>query len=225
MSNVVLTEDSRQGLINAYPRARDRIVTIANWYDEEIVSGRLYNLNSKRIISVGRADPVKGYDMMIQVAKIIRSELPDWKWDIWGDFSNTYGNEIMQTVRREGVDDFIVFRGTTNSIEAILNDYAIFVLTSYHEGFPMVLLEARANRLPMVSFNCRSGPDQIIDDGINGILTEPENIQQLSAAIITLAKDDNRRKRYSDQCLDGLNKYHKDHIIRQWNKILEGGGS
>jgi glycosyltransferase involved in cell wall biosynthesis len=95
------------------------------------------------------------------------------------------------------------------------------VLTSKFEGFPNALCEAMANGCACISYDCPTGPSELIDDGVNGILVEPENTGAFAAALSALMKDDVRMNRLSAEAVKITRLLDEDKIMDQWEKLLD----
>lgn len=217
---VVLTDSCRAGYENKYYVSSKRLEVIPNWIEAELYRSPQYNLENKRIITVGRADPVKGYEKLIQVARIVRPFLDGWKWHIWGDFTGKYGTEIIEKVREEDLDNFICFMGTTENMYEKYRNYSLYVMTSLYEGLPMVLLEAKANKLPIISFDCLTGPSEIVRDKIDGELIPNGNAKKMAQRIISLIKNHEKMIQYSNEADGNLDKFSLETILHQWNQLL-----
>ena len=85
----------------------------------------------------------------------------------------------------------------------------------------MVLLEAKANGLPLVSFDIETGPDEIIRDGVNGFLIPPYDTEIMAERICQLIENNDLRKRFSDNAKLDLEKFSSDRIIEQWNDLIK----
>lgn len=139
------------------------------------------SLSSKTIIAIGRLTYQKGFDLLIEAwAKVARNNI-DWKLIIVGNG----GNEEMlkEQARKLGVWNSIDFVPETKNIEFYYAKSSFYCLSSRFEGLPMVLLEAQSYGLPIISFDCDTGPSEIIEHNINGYIVENGNIEELQCAL------------------------------------------
>lgn len=109
----------------------------------------------------------------------------------------------------------------TDHIKEKYQEASIYVLSSRYEGFPLVLLETQAMSLPIVSFDCKTGPNEIVREGYNGFLVEPENTKKLAERILTLINDGELREQMSRNAFEESKKYKIDNIVNQWIDLFE----
>ena len=190
---------------------------VPNWVEKKDGIKR-YNEDSHIIISIGRADPVKGFDRLIEIARLVQNEA--WQWQIWGDFDNTYGKELAKIISSKGLSNFVRLMGVTNAVQDVYRKSSFLVLTSYYEGLPMVLLEAKQNDVPLISFDIKTGPNEIITDGINGYLVQDHDIEGMVEKIKDLMNNKEKRVYFSQNSYIGLEKFDKDTILEQWMNML-----
>ena len=217
---IALTEKNKAEFQKKYWTRKNKVLVIPNWIEGIENEAPHYNPESKTIVSVGRADAVKGFDRLVEVASIIEKNHNDWEWQIWGDFETSHGKEIAQLIQKKGLDDFIKIKGTTDRMNCIYNNAAMIVLTSYYEGLPMVLIEAKANRLPAISFDIETGPSEIIEDGVNGYLINNNNVDDMANKIITLMDNKEKRIEFSKNTHLGIEKYAKERLVQEWVNML-----
>lgn len=218
---VVLTESCKQGYIEKYKISPEKIVVIPNWIEKKTYTNKNYRPCNKKIITVGRADPVKGFDTLIRVAQIVRPHLNDWEWHVWGDFSNNYGKKIIEQSISFGLEDFLFFKGQINNLYEKYSDYSIYVMTSLFEGLPMALLEAKANKLPIIAFNCMTGPGEIVQDNLDGFLIPPGDMQKMADTIVSLANNQLELEKFSNNTSKNLSKFSLETIKKQWEELFE----
>lgn len=217
---VTLTNQDRQAYISHYHLPQTRVRCIYNWMEDALRQDRApYNKDSKRIITVGRFDPQKGYDLLITAAKTVFQKHPDWQWDIYGD--GELFQEMETAILENHLEENLHLMGATRSVYEKYKNYAFYVMTSRLEGLPMVLLEAKAKGLPIISFNCLTGPAEIINDGVDGYLVPPENVESLATRICEMIEDPAQRERFSDHAADNTDFFEKDRIVQQWKDLID----
>ena len=95
-----------------------------------------------------------------------------------------------------------------------------YVLSSQHEGFGMVLIEAMSCGTPCLAYNCDYGPREIIDDGITGLLVEDGNIEQLAQKMLWMIEHSEERIRMGERARETIKKYDINTIMQNWVKLL-----
>ena len=127
-------------------------------------------LTEKRVVTIARYSHEKGIDLLLQAWSRVEKQYPDWRLDVYGDGDT---KPYCQQMSMLGIDGSrCALNKRTNDVESVYCQSSIFVLSSRFEGFGMVLLEAMACGLPVVSFNCPWGPQSIISDGDDGLLVK-----------------------------------------------------
>ena len=142
---------------------------------------------------MGRLAPQKGFDLLIDAFSRVAGRHPQWSLQILGEGPDRPALERLIDVK--GLAGRVVLAGWEPDPSAVLQQGDLFVLSSRFEGFPNALLEAMACGLPSVSFNCQSGPAEIIRDQIDGILVPPEDVPGLADAIDRALTDEALRRR------------------------------
>ncbi len=213
---VVLTEkDLNLYKLNFNPRAE--LVHIYNPTEKNSFKYD-YDMSSKKILSVGRLSYQKGFDMLVDVASKIFDKHKDWEWHIYGDGEDR--EKINQLIIDKNLQNNVKLMGRTDKMKELYNEYAMYVMTSRYEGFAMVNIEAHYAKLPIVSFNCDCGPDEIIQDGINGYLVECFDIDKMADRINYLIENKEVRKKMSDNTMLDKEKLQMENVIKEWKKIL-----
>lgn len=177
------------------------------------------SLKSKRVVSIGRYSYEKGYDLLLKAWAIVERQIPEWNLDIIGmGNSEPYrkmASDIGLNVDRCHILDWV------NDVQSVYQNSSVFVLSSRYEGFGLVLLEAMAHGVPVVSFACPNGPLELICDGENGLLASPEDIESLAEKMILLINNADLRHKLSQNGLQKSQQYSIDVIADRWKKLFD----
>ena len=216
---VTLTERDKRNFINKFKINENKVQNIPNWYENIHNDNSEYKIDSKKIITVGRLEKVKGHDLLIKVAKKVQEKHPNWSWDIYGDGSCK--NEISNNIIKNNLQNFVKLKGNCTNLNRIYNEYAMFVLTSYYEGIPLVLLEAQEAKLPVISFDCPTGPAEIIENEKNGFLIPAYDIDKMVIKICELIEKPEERIEFSKKTKINFQKFEKNLIVKEWIDLIE----
>lgn len=217
---ITLTDADRDNYIKQYKIDSNKVECIYNWINS-IDSVEKYDVNSKRLVTVGRFDTQKGYDYLSKVAVNVLSKFPDWHWDIYGSGDDSIKEKLVEELKEGGVITQVNFMGNVKGIENIYPNHGIYVMTSRYEGLPLVLLEAKQYGLPIVSFNCPTGPSEIVLDGENGYLIDNFEIDEMSEKICKLIENEELRISFSKKSMNDTEKFSKGKILKQWIHLIE----
>jgi glycosyltransferase involved in cell wall biosynthesis len=175
-------------------------------------------LDSKIVVAAGRMGPQKGFDRLLPVWAKVAADHPDWELRIWG------GGKGIGKLRRQaqelGIADSAHVMGFTNKLHDELAGSSLYVMSSRKEGFPMVLLEAMGVGLPVVSYDCPTGPRDIIREGVDGHVVPDGDADALAAAMAELMDDAERRKRFGAAAVEGAARYDLGTIAGRWERLL-----
>ena len=215
-ANVLITEAAKKYYDSLIKKEN---LLIYNPVDDRLFEEHTsYDINSKKIISVGRLCYAKNYDLLIKIAEKVLENHLDWKWDIYGDGEDF--DRLQHLIFNTSVADRLTLKGNALNIYELYPQYSFIVMTSRYEGFPMVLLEAAAKSLPLVSFDIETGPNEIISNGINGYLIDATTPEVMTEKIDTLMCDADRRISMSKNSYDTALKFSVERICEQWVKLL-----
>lgn len=208
----VLTKEDKE----YWGKGFDNIVYMPNsiTYNENIKA----NLENKLIISVGRITYQKGYDRLVEVWKKVSKQFPDWQLNIYG--SGEDKESLLDIIEKEGLNNIHIF-DPTPKIEEKLLEASLYVMTSRFEGLPMALLESMAVGLPLVSFDCKCGPKDVIRDGENGYLVKDGDINTMSEKIKILLSDKELRQRMGRIAKQYAADFSHENIIDKWVSLFE----
>lgn len=180
-------------------------------------------LIAKKVVSLGRLDAQKGYDMLIDVWRLIAANYPDWTLEIYGQ--GEWYQMLQDKIINYNLQDKVILKGVVSNVEKVYGNGSIYVMSSRYEGFGMVLIEAMSCGLPAVSFDCEHGPREIITDGSDGFLVEPNNIDQLAEKICFLIENEYLRMEMGSNAIESVKRFSKEPIMLKWietfNQIIK----
>ena len=198
------------------------VSAIHNGIFDYALNSSIYDDSSKQIITLARIDRVKGLDFLIDVANKVLSKYHEWNWKVYGQADDeNYLRELSKKLNNSDVKNRLHFCNAIDNIQEKLKQSAIYVMTSRYEGLPMSLIEAKSFKLPLVAFDCNSGPSEIIEDGINGDLIIPYDTNMMADKISELIDDKNKRKRYSDGSYTNIDDFLMSNIVKKWIEVIE----
>ncbi|MEI6679466.1 MAG: glycosyltransferase family 4 protein [Mariniphaga sp.] len=176
-------------------------------------------LRNNTILSIGRIDYPKGFDLSLEVFSHFCLLNEDWKLRIIGD--GPLRKTIEATIKREGLTERVSILPSTDKIVEEYLNASVFMMTSRTEGLPMVLLEAQACGLPIVAFDCETGPSEIVTNNENGYLIADYNIEKMSQQLAELASDFDKRKEFGENARNNVRKFFPDQVFAQWERLFE----
>lgn len=212
---ITLTEEDREEFCKR-TKNKQKIINISN--PSTFINEKPNLLNKNIVLSVGRLNYQKGYDLLIEKWIKIKKKYPNWRLEIAGEGEQRV--ELESRIKELKLENHITLLGNVDNIEEKYKRASIYVLSSRFEGLPMTLIEAKSFGLPIVAFDCKTGPKEIIKDEIDGILVEGGNVHLLVDKVIELIVDTDKRKKMGyNAFLD--KRYKRNHIIEKWIGMLE----
>lgn len=209
---VVLTEEDRK-----YWGNLDNITVIPN--ARTFTPIQTADMENKKVIAVGRYTYQKGFERLIEAWHLVASDFPDWKLEIVGDGEQR--TRLKERIARYGIDNSVVLVPANNEIEKHYLSSSVYAMTSRYEGLPMVLLEAQAFGLPIVSFNCKCGPSDVVNHGKNGFLVEEGNASAFASQLRKVMADVELRKKMSRNALEASKKFSMEPVMSRWMQLFE----
>jgi glycosyltransferase involved in cell wall biosynthesis len=144
--------------------------------------------------AVGNLRPAKNYEIFVRAAATLKARCADYRFVVIGLIDDQYGRGIVRLSEELGLGAEMRFAGFRDDIGRAIGTLDAYALTSRSEGFSISLIEALASGLPVVATRC-GGPEQIVEDGITGILVQNESANAVANAIDLLHADGDLRRR------------------------------
>lgn len=174
--------------------------------------------NTKIVLAVGRLTHIKGFDMLLEAWVQVHKVMPDWKLKIVGEGEDRA--KLTHFIKENELTNSVALVGNTDDVGQYYEQAEIFCLSSRFEGFPMVLLETLAFGLPVVSFDCDTGPAEVLED-TGSILVAPNDVNLFASSLIDLMEDGKKRKTISLKSKQKAVIYQPENIISQWINLIE----
>lgn len=174
--------------------------------------------DKKTALAVGRFTVQKGFDLLLLAWKKVSLQYPDWKLEIIGGGEDE--NKLIKLRAELQLDQYVDFIPSKKNVQENYLNASLFILSSRYEGLPVVLLEAKSFGLSCVSFNCETGPNEIIRDGVDGYLAQPENPDDLAEKIIQLISSPEKIREFGKNAHQDAEKFTPDRIMGLWEKVI-----
>ncbi|WP_138434048.1 glycosyltransferase family 4 protein [Winogradskyella algicola] len=184
-------------------------------YEEEV------RKREKIILAVGALNRYhhKGFDNLIKLIAPILKKHKDWKLKLVG--GGTKGTNFLKAlVDEHNIQDKVIFTGFSTEVSDIMKKSDIYIMTSRWEGLPMVLIEAMSQGLVCISYDCKTGPSEIIENETNGILVEDQNIEEMSLKLEELINNPDKRNKLAKAATESLDRYDISSIYDRYMKII-----
>lgn len=177
------------------------------------------SLENKRILAVGRLEYQKGFDTLIDIWGEVCKQTEEWRLDIVGD--GVLRDALQNKINEYGIENRTAIVKSTNNIKEFYLESSIVAMTSRYEGLPMILLEAQAFGLPIVSFACKCGPRDIIADGWDGYLISEGNNERFIQKLMELMKDETQRKTMGKHAITSSMRFSREKIMNEWTNLFD----
>ena len=174
--------------------------------------------DGRTIGAVGRLVPQKGFDRLIDAFARVATDIPEWRLVIWGEGPDRAALEAQRD--RLGLSGRVTLPGITRQPGEWIAKSDMFVLSSRFEGWGIVVGEAMAGGLPVISFDCPWGPAEMIEQGRSGVLVPNGNVPALGDAMAALCRNPDRRQALSNAAKARMTLFDMDHILASWRSVI-----
>jgi glycosyltransferase involved in cell wall biosynthesis len=174
---------------------------------------------SVQIAAMGRLAYQKGFDLLIEAFAQAARDQPRWSLSILGEGPER--RHLEELIHSRGLEPRVRLLGWVADPSVVLRNCDAFVLSSRFEGFPNALLEAMALGLPAISFDCPSGPAEIVRHEVDGLVVPRENVPALATAIRRLLSDEQLRARLGREAARVVDRFSSERYYAQWDAVLD----
>ncbi|WP_293932244.1 glycosyltransferase family 4 protein [Sphingobacterium sp. UBA6645] len=215
---IVLTErDVEQWRSNV--KINGKIENISNPCSMEIVP-RQYPVQNNNIIAVGRLTYQKGFDILLSIWKdfLNQYEVPkEWMLQIVGDGEDK--QKLLTFIEEHTLGDRVELISNTSDIKSLYLNSSFLAMTSRFEGLPMTLIEAQTLGLPIIAFDCITGPAEVVTEG-TGYLIPYDDSELFKAKLFDLISSDTDRSKMSVEAFKQAQRFKSSQIGSRWIEFL-----
>lgn len=196
-----------------------------NCFKSAIVIPNMLNLNERGknvreplVLAIGRLVPQKGFDLLLRAFAMLATDHPDWNVAIIGEGRD--GAALRQLAADLQLRNRVQFLGQVRDVESWMARAGLVVQPSRFEGFPNVLLESMGMGAAVISADCKSGPAELIQDGVNGRLVPVENVDALLHVMRALIDRPDEREKLGQEASKVRQRFHPDQVMARWEACL-----
>ncbi len=212
---VVFQTNEAASYFNNYVRKKSCI--IYNPVDQVFFESR-WKKKGTEIVSIGRLQKQKNPELLLRSFLKVAGEIPEYQLGFYGD--GELKPKLQEIACASGMQNRVIFHGQTTDVPHVLENAALFVMSSDYEGMPNALMEAMAVGLPVISTDCPcGGPKELLNDK-NGILVPCKDIDKMANAILMLIKDVDKREHYGAKASERAGEFISDRILEKWDNYF-----
>lgn len=217
---IVPTEKQKQDLQKRYPMGN-----FFNIYDAAFsLNPDIKPVNNHNITYMGRVFKDKNIGELLTIIPAIQQQVPDVHLNVMGYFESAeYKNELDAIIKQLKIENAVSLLDykLQSEKEQILLNTRVLVQASLGEGLSMSLVEGLHYGLPEVAYNVNYGPNEIIENNVNGFLVAPKDIAGLAQKVIEVLNNQDTYERMHDQAITKSEKFSSDRVFAQWKPFLE----
>lgn len=211
---VVLTQAAR-----AHYGYHAKAVVIPN-YAPEVDEADCSPLTDMVALAIGRYDYGKSFERLIRIASLVKQQVGTGvQFRIVGE--GEYKDKFLRLMQELDVTDVVTLVPPTKNVAQEYKHSSMYLMTSRSEALPMVLLEAKAYGLPIISFACQEGPVSLIRHREDGYLVPDDDLQGFAQCVVELVRDEKKRTDMGAASRKSLAAFRKETVWEQWKTLFQ----
>lgn len=214
LDNIVVLSKSAKQKIKTFLGIENNVLVIPNSLSFQ--PDKLSSLERPQIIMAGRLSPEKGYERVVHIAAFLKSNHPTWRIAIYG--AGELKDVLDSLFQSYGLDN-VTIHDPVPDIKEKYMESSIYIMTSYNEAMPMVVLEANSCGLPVVAFECE-GTKELVKNGVNGYIVKSNDFNTFNSKLSTLIESIELRKKLGKSAYGISIQFSSEKIRQLWNQLL-----
>lgn len=219
----MLTSEGLDWLKREIPRARGVVMPNPVPYPllvntPELLPAAWVADDRRLLLAVGRMSEEKGFSNLIEAFATLAGQHPQWDMVILGD--GPLRASLLQQIQTKGLSGRVLMPGRAGNVGAWYERADLYVMSSRVEGFPNTLGEAMAHGCAAVSFDCDTGPRDLIRHDVDGLLVPPGDVAALAQSLRRLMQDDVLREQMAVRALEVRNRYSMKRVLGLWDELF-----
>ncbi|MBF7019897.1 glycosyltransferase [Staphylococcus sp. 18_1_E_LY] len=213
---VLLTKKQKNDIINRFGY-RNNYYVIPHSIELPVIKKNKVN---NKVVIIARLHSEKRLEHCIRAFKAVVKSIPDAILQIYGDGDEK--NKLQMLINELHLNKNVKLEGFSTNVDEILQSAECSLNTSYYEGFPLSIQESLSNGTPIIAYDIKYGPSDMIDHDKNGFLVEEGNIEDLSKIIIKyLSKSREQKDQYSNNAIEKAKLYSNKRFSDEWFNLFE----
>ena len=203
-----------------FPKAvKRKSVILHNPVNEVFFENPYEGEREHTIVTVGRIDENKNQALLLRAFALIAADYPDYQIILYG--KGDQEENLKQLADNLGIADRVIFAGNVSDVADKIKKAGVFVLTSNTEGMPNALIEAMVLGLPVIATDCPcGGPRDLIEDGVNGILTPVGDVDKMKENLQHILNDLQNALHMGQTARESTAIYREKIVYCEWMEYL-----
>jgi len=223
---IAVSKAASRDLICNFKIPRNKVSVISNGIDKEQVirygadrpESNIFDDSVPVIVAVGRLNKQKNFDLLIRAYAEVRKK-HKVKLLILGEGEERC--DLEHLLSELGLSDCVSMPGFVSNPYAYIKRSSLFVMSSNFEGFPVVLLEVMACGTPIISTDCNSGPNEILENSVTGMLVSVGSINELNDVMCMLLEDPERAKQLAERAKKKIDDWTIESMVDNHERLLD----